>query len=65
MAIGAFRNRPCYCGSGKKLKHCHLVILSKAKEQGDIQTIQSESPEAYFDPMRRIGLSDAKVSLDT
>jgi hypothetical protein len=24
MAIGAHRNDPCWCGSGKKLKKCHL-----------------------------------------
>ncbi len=24
MSIGALRNCPCWCGSGKKFKHCHL-----------------------------------------
>lgn len=26
MGLGIFRNRKCYCGSGKKFKKCHLFI---------------------------------------
>ena len=27
MSIGSFRNKPCYRGSNKKLKKCHLPIV--------------------------------------
>lgn len=64
MAIGSYRNRPCYCGSGKKLKKCHIPILEKAKIEGDTLMIERERPEAYLNPERRIGLSDVKLSVD-
>ena len=48
MAIGAFRNKKCYCGSGKKFKDCHLIILNDAKAKGDQGILYDESPEAYL-----------------
>lgn len=40
------RNDPCFCGSGKKFKKCHLKDLeaarSKAEMQQRIAKIQSE-----------------------
>lgn len=64
MSIGSFRNKPCYCGSGKKFKKCHIPILDKAIAEGDKLTIEKESPEAYLIMERKIGLSDVKLSVD-
>lgn len=27
MGVGSHRNKPCYCGSEKKFKKCHLPIV--------------------------------------
>lgn len=31
MGVGTFRNKPCYCNSGKKLKKCCLPIIDEWK----------------------------------
>lgn len=59
MAIGKFRNKVCYCGSGKKFKHCHILILEKAKADNDQKTYENESPQAYLIDKHKI-----KIALD-
>lgn len=36
MGLGKFRNKPCYCGSGKKFKKCHGPILEAQNVRGII-----------------------------
>lgn len=36
LYIGALRNQPCICGSGKKIKQCH----------GQARTLQAEEAKA-------------------
>jgi len=33
------RNTPCFCGSGKKYKHCHLIVFDKLRAIGKEQVL--------------------------
>lgn len=57
MAIGKYRNKPCYCGSGKKFKKCHIPILLEMKRTGIIN--DEELPLAYLLKKQNYG-NDAK-----
>lgn len=35
MNIG--RNDPCYCGSGKKYKKCHMLVEEEAQRIADLE----------------------------
>jgi hypothetical protein len=37
------RNSPCFCGSGKKLKHCHCYELDRLIYQSKIESRKSET----------------------
>lgn len=40
-ALGFPRNEPCFCGSGKKFKKCHLLQMPRAVTHQDRATLQS------------------------
>lgn len=49
LCIGALRNKPCICGSGKKIKQCHgqkyAVTLEDAKAINELLVNQNRKPE--------------------
>ena len=48
LAKGKFRNGACYCGSGKKIKHCHGKDSSiTMKQMKEIQEIRESFVKKY------------------
>lgn len=43
------RNAPCWCGSGRKYKKCHLAEDEKREAEENIPTLPRKD---YFDPIR-------------
>ena len=48
------RNDPCYCGSGKKYKKCHLLVEAEAERIADIEW------EEWFEKDQELGAKRIK-----
>jgi len=49
------RNDPCYCGSGKKYKHCHLIKDEEAREALRGSEINRANEPTYGSDVSMIG----------